>query len=178
MSIWCQSVLTSTTERYSRRNSRLLPAGLRCGRVQAPNGASATPSTADSATTPPRQDDSTQWAREGNRGTTLKPARPAHTPNTGSSVKPLPDPPPPYDRQPTVLAPQRRTHHRPLSERPLDKQRGLVRNHVDDPTAGRLLAIASGTSTSPHSESAPANDEPLTVWLGRCGIPVRLRDRP
>jgi hypothetical protein len=114
----------------------------------------------------------------GQPGTTLKPARPAHTPNTGSSVKPLPDPPPPYDRQPTVLAPQRRTHHRPLSERPLDKQRGLVRNHVDDPTAGRLLAIASGTSTSPHSESAPANDEPLTVWLGRCGIPVRLRDRP
>jgi integrase len=27
MSIWCQSVLTSTTERYSRRNSRLLPGG-------------------------------------------------------------------------------------------------------------------------------------------------------
>ena len=36
-------------------------------------------------------------AREGNRGTTLSPARPAHTPNTGSSAKPLPDPPPPYD---------------------------------------------------------------------------------
>ena len=34
-------------------------------------------------------------AREGNRGTTLSPARPAHTPNTGSSAKPLPDPPPP-----------------------------------------------------------------------------------
>src|SRR5215831_19825869 len=30
-------------------------------------------------------------AREGNRGTTLTPARPAHTPNTGSSDKPLPD---------------------------------------------------------------------------------------
>ena len=36
-------------------------------------------------------------AREGNRGTTLSPARPAHTPNTGSSAKPLPDPTPPYD---------------------------------------------------------------------------------
>ena len=36
-------------------------------------------------------------AREGNRGTTLSPARPAHTPNTGSSAKPLPDLPPPYD---------------------------------------------------------------------------------
>jgi len=33
-----------------------------------------------------------QRAREGNRGTTLTPARPAHTPNAGSSDKPLPDP--------------------------------------------------------------------------------------
>jgi transposase len=31
-------------------------------------------------------------AQEGNRGTTLTPARPAHTPNAGSSDKPLPDP--------------------------------------------------------------------------------------
>jgi transposase len=31
-------------------------------------------------------------AREGNRGTALTPARPAHTPNAGSSDKPLPDP--------------------------------------------------------------------------------------
>ena len=30
-------------------------------------------------------------AREGNRGTTLSPAQPAYTPNTGSSAKPLPD---------------------------------------------------------------------------------------
>ena len=32
-------------------------------------------------------------AREGNRATTLTPARPAHNPNTGSSDKPLQDPP-------------------------------------------------------------------------------------
>jgi transposase len=38
-----------------------------------------------------------QGAREGNRGTTLSPARPALTPRTGSSAKPLPDPEPPYD---------------------------------------------------------------------------------
>ncbi len=36
-------------------------------------------------------------AREGNRGTTLSPVRPAHTPNAGSSAKPLPDLPPRYD---------------------------------------------------------------------------------
>src|SRR6516162_2689609 len=33
----------------------------------------------------------TSRAREGNRGTALTPARPAHTPDTGSSDKPLPD---------------------------------------------------------------------------------------
>jgi transposase len=39
-------------------------------------------------------------AREGTRGTTLSPARPDHTPNAGSSAKPLPDLPPPYDHGP------------------------------------------------------------------------------
>jgi len=47
------------------------------------------------------QDDSRRarkpGAREGNRGTALTPARPAHTPNTGSSDKPLPGLTPPYD---------------------------------------------------------------------------------
>ncbi len=37
-----------------------------------------------------------QRAREGNRGTTLHPGRPAHTPHTGTSGKPLPGLPPPY----------------------------------------------------------------------------------
>ena len=39
-------------------------------------------------------------AREGNRGTTLHPARPAHTPNASSSDKPLPDLAPPYGPAP------------------------------------------------------------------------------
>jgi transposase len=39
----------------------------------------------------------TLTAREGNRGTALTPARPAHTPTTGSSDKPLPGLTPPYD---------------------------------------------------------------------------------
>ena len=38
-----------------------------------------------------------QRAREGKRGTTPRPARPALTLNTGSSAKPLPDPTSPYD---------------------------------------------------------------------------------
>ena len=48
-------------------------------------------------------------AREGNRGTTLTPARPAHTPNTGSSDKPLPSPSPPYDPPPRASEPRRQT---------------------------------------------------------------------
>ena len=39
-------------------------------------------------------------AREGNRGTTLSPGRPAHTPHTSSSDKPLPGLPPPYGPPP------------------------------------------------------------------------------
>ena len=42
--------------------------------------------------------------REGNRGATLSPARPAHTPRTGSSAKPLPDPNPHYDPSPMATA--------------------------------------------------------------------------
>ena len=38
-----------------------------------------------------------QRAWEGNGGTALSPARPAHTPSTGSSGKPLPGPQPAYD---------------------------------------------------------------------------------
>ena len=55
------------------------------------SGGSAMPSTPASRPTPggpPRRPG--PRAREGNRGTTLTPARPAHTPGTGSSAKPLP----------------------------------------------------------------------------------------
>jgi transposase len=43
-------------------------------------------------------------AREGNRGTTLSPGRPVHTPSTGSSDKPLPGLAPPYGQQPSPAA--------------------------------------------------------------------------
>jgi transposase len=46
-------------------------------------------------------------AREGNRGTTLSPGRPALTPSTGSSDKPLPGLPPPYGQQPSPTAAHR-----------------------------------------------------------------------
>ena len=58
--------------------------------------ASATPSSPASRPTPAGPPQPGLRAREGTRGTTLSPARPAHTPDTSSSAKPLPDPPPPY----------------------------------------------------------------------------------
>jgi hypothetical protein len=45
-------------------------------------------------------------AREGNRGTTLSPGRPAHTPCAGSSGKPLPGLPPPYGPAPPQVPPR------------------------------------------------------------------------
>ncbi len=63
---------------------------------------------------------------EGNRGTTLPPARPAHTPHTGSSAKPLPDPNPPYDpRTDTHLPVQRRLRRKPGKGLDAMKERSL-----------------------------------------------------
>jgi transposase len=47
----------------------------------------------------------TPRAREGNRGASLSPGRPAHTPNAGSSGKPLPDLSPPYGPAPRQVPP-------------------------------------------------------------------------
>jgi hypothetical protein len=74
----------------------------------ASSGESATPSTPACRPTPGGPLHSpAQGAREGNRGTTLSPARPAHTPKTSSSAKPLPSPPPPYDPRTAPHAPGR-----------------------------------------------------------------------
>ena len=62
-------------------------------------------------------------AREGNRGTTLSPARPAHTPSTGSSAKPLPDPNPHYDPGAIPRARRPRPVRRKRSAEPLDTKR-------------------------------------------------------
>jgi transposase len=88
---------------------------------------SAMPSTAASKPTrgalPP---DQLQRAREGNRGTTLSPARPACTPGTGSSAKPLPDPNPPYDPPPHASAPSSHRSAAPTTlAGPLDNKEAL-----------------------------------------------------
>jgi transposase len=61
-------------------------------------------------------------AREGNRRTTLTPARPVHTPKTGSSAKPLPDLNPHYDPLPSASAPSRRSELQRTPVRPLDNK--------------------------------------------------------
>jgi transposase len=73
---------------------------------------SATPSSPASGPTLAGPQQPRPRAREGNRGTTLSPARPDCTPSNGSSSKPLPDPNPPYDPPPR---PKRAVTPRPKS---------------------------------------------------------------
>ena len=100
-------------------------------RSAATSGASATPSTPICRPTPAvPQHLPGPGAREGNRGTTLSPARPADTPKTSSSAKPLPSPPPPYDPRPGPHAPighqPRRKPERLLTQRGFAMRDSLV----------------------------------------------------
>jgi hypothetical protein len=81
----------------TRSSPRARPARRPCAHS---SGRSATPSSRNCEQTPsaPRPRSGT---REGNRRTTVQPARPDHTPVTGSSAKPLPGP----GRRPTTDAP-------------------------------------------------------------------------
>ena len=82
----------------------------------------------------------TARAREGNRGTTLHPARPAHTPNAGSSDKPLPGP--------TSLEPT--TRHRSPPDR---EERPSVGLDIKRP---RYRAGPSGVFAAQINLSVPA----------------------
>ena len=103
-----------------QRRPRLLRAEGRRG--EDPQGGAALPQTEDQrrrlrppAGRRPTRRARCDEAREGNRGTTLTPARLAHTPHASSSEKPLPGPPPRhYDPAPRPGQPQRK------SARPLD----------------------------------------------------------
>ncbi len=83
---------------------------------------------------PPRQRPlSGSRAREGNRGTTLSPARPAHTPRHRLFGQATPEPDPRLRPPERARAARRREHRQPREEL-LDKQRGLgfVRDATDE----------------------------------------------
>ena len=90
------------------------------------NGAPATPSTGGGALMPaaPPSDLRRSRAREGKRGTALTPARPAHTPDAGSSAQPLSDLSPPYAPAP-VTQPEERSSRASNAPNHLT-QRGFV----------------------------------------------------
>ena len=104
------------------------------GRGQDAQGGAAVPQAADQRRrstrrwwpTPGRPRLPAPRAREGNRGTSLSPGRPVHTPHTGSSGKPLPGLPPPYGPAPPQVAPQA-SRTEPISARP-GTSRPLRRN--------------------------------------------------
>jgi hypothetical protein len=95
--------------------------------------------------------------REGTRGTTLSPARPAHTPGAGSSAKPLPDQVPPYDqrRGPAKTAPAAAPRGAPSGAGPglpaLPAPRGRRGSGVK---AGRQ-AVATGDAQQPSRRDGP-----------------------
>jgi len=88
---------------YDKKLAEGKPAKKRCARW---NARSATPSTPACRPMPGAPQPRQGRAREGNRGTTLPPGRPARTPSTGASDKPLPGLPPTL-RPPLLPFPRR-----------------------------------------------------------------------
>src|SRR6266516_7583648 len=95
-------------------------------------------------------------AREGNRGTTLHPGRPAHTPHTGTSGKPLPGLPPPYGpAPPQVLRPFNRMEHytarlrtpRPLRSNP---RQALDADSKEDSICAPVAGVDLASSSTPE----------------------------
>ena len=74
---------------YDKKLAEGKPRKKRCARSSARSATPSSPACRKTPGAPLRR-----RAREGNRGTTLQPGRPAHTPTTGSSGKPLPGLPP------------------------------------------------------------------------------------
>ena len=83
-----------------------------------------------------------QRTREGNRGTTLTPARPAHTPSTGSSDKPLPGLRPAYVPRQRSRRPCRLGRRRRKPDDPLDNDE----NKEDSIWAAGGLSLIAGPS--------------------------------
>jgi hypothetical protein len=140
------AAITQIRYRHSRAYyDRKLAEGRRTKRHSGPSSdESAMPSAAASRPThgallPGRL----QRAREGNRGTTLSPARPACTPGTGSSAKPLPDPNPPYDPLPRASGPSHRNELQGTPGRPLDTKR-LRYGRQRSRQRGRLRSARTG----------------------------------
>ena len=150
-----------------------LAEGKRTKRRSGPSSARpATPSSPASRPTPARPQRPGPRAREGTRGTTLHPARPAHTPHASSSDKPLPDPAPAYDPAP----PQ--AHHRSGSRR--KPRQPLDTNSKED---SLWAAVGSGAATVgvlPNGQSArrclgprPAGAHPLQqIPCGQARVPL------
>jgi hypothetical protein len=122
--------------------------------------ASATRCTSGCSTTPARPPPPRlRRAREGNRGTTLSPARPAHTPTHRLFGPATPGPAP---RLRPLAGPHGATphgRHRRRPEKPLDKQRGLLNpSALTRPAASAALGgRAISTSCEGAAPVAPGS---------------------
>ena len=100
-------------------------------------------------------------AREGNRGTTLTPARPAHTPSTGSSAKPLPGPTAAYDARADTQTPVRRQHRRKPGKTLDNKEASIWRGQ-------RSMSLDKAATHIGHLAHAPGCNRCLAAVV--CGI--------
>jgi len=118
-------------------------------------------------------------AREGNRGTALSPGRPARTPTTGSSGKPLPGLPPTL--RPPLLPFPRRCHPARAGSRVQDRaQPGRAaapagrprrgRPRADNPRSGKRRAHQAHGSSPPKPLPHPISASPLDLETKRCSF--------
>ena len=99
-----------------------------------------------------------RWrAQEGKRGTSLTPARPAHTPDAGSLAKPLPGlsphyaPPRSHNRKPAAHGPQKRCPE------PLDTKRLRYARRQMDGTVARSPRRAGRSGHPPYGLQTSAH---------------------
>jgi len=101
-------------------------------------------------------------AREGSRGTTLTPARPARTPDTGSSDKPLPGPVTTLRPQPPAQRPASPPGTEPAVPRSLppcrQRSRGSRRSARSEARTNDLQARRDDAYTRPRGRTDPGQD--------------------
>ena len=146
---------------YDENWPKAKPAKKRYARSSARSATPSSPACRKTPGVPPQP-----GAREGNRGTTLHPGRPAHTPTTGSSGQPLPGLPPTL--RPLLPFP-RRCHLVRARGRVKDRaQPGRVAAPAGRPRGGRPRADNArsgkgGLAPRAHGSRPAGGQTPCTV---------------
>ena len=124
-----------------------------------------------------RQAAAVSGAREGNRGTTLSPGRPALTPGTGSSDKPLPGLPPPHGQQPSPTAGAPATSRPPASSPPRAPRAGLP-GTAEGGSSRTTSLRTTARKRSPRNPAKPLDNKGVSICSASLGADVTPSPRP